>query len=124
MGTVAPAPAFSAPGAPAAARAETSPGIRPPAPPPSQASITEAELQRIAARATVLQRLPDLLTLYVGQMALVKMPGVSRVAIGNGKVMEARVLDGANMLITAQDAGDSTLHVWDKNGTVRKLKVR
>ncbi|SEJ91391.1 pilus assembly protein CpaC [Variovorax sp. OK212] len=103
---------------------ETSPGIRAPAPPPQQASITEGELQRIAARATVLQRLPDTLTLYVGQMVLVKMPGVARVAIGSGKVLEARVLDGANMLITAQDAGDSTLHVWDKNGTVRKLKVR
>ncbi|MBJ2158956.1 type II and III secretion system protein family protein [Variovorax sp. IB41] len=132
LGTVAPVPAgasmsppaFASPGGPATSRpAETSPGIRPPAPPPP-AAITEAELQRIAARATVMQRLPEALTLYVGQMVLVKMPGVSRVAIGNGKVLEARVLDGANMLITAQDAGDSTLHVWDKNGTVRKLKVR
>ncbi|MDH6167913.1 pilus assembly protein CpaC [Variovorax boronicumulans] len=101
---------------------ERSPGIRAAAPPPQ--AVNEAELQRIAARATVLQRLPDTLTLYVGQMVLVKMPGVARVAIGSGKVLEARVLDGANMLITAQDAGDSTLHVWDKNGTVRKLKVR
>jgi pilus assembly protein CpaC len=111
-------------GVPVSRAPETSPGIRAPAPPPQQASITEGELQRIAARATVLQRLPDTLTLYVGQMVLVKMPGVARVAIGSGKVLEARVLDGANMLITAQDAGDSTLHVWDKNGTVRKLKVR
>lgn len=111
-------------GTPVSRASEASPGIRAPAPPPPQASITEGELQRIAARATVLQRLPDTLTLYVGQMVLVKMPGVARVAIGSGKVLEARVLDGANMLITAQDAGDSTLHVWDRNGTVRKLKVR
>ncbi|RZI89304.1 MAG: type II and iii secretion system protein, partial [Variovorax sp.] len=91
--------------------AERSPGIRTAGPPPPPASITEGELQRIAARATVMQRLPETLTLYVGQMVLVKMPGVARVAIGSGKVLEARVLDGANMLITAQDAGDSTLHV-------------
>ena len=126
LGTVAPAPRFSTlPSGPSSAGSgERSPGIRTATPPPPQASITEGELQRIAARATVLQRLPDTLTLYVGQMVLVKMPGVARVAIGSGKVLEARVLDGANMLITAQDAGDSTLHVWDKNGTVRKLKVR
>ncbi|RZI87026.1 MAG: type II and iii secretion system protein, partial [Variovorax sp.] len=126
LGTVAPAPRFSTlPSGPSSAGSgERSPGIRAATPPPPQASITEGELQRIAARATVLQRLPDTLTLYVGQMVLVKMPGVARVAIGSGKVLEARVLDGANMLITAQDAGDSTLHVWDKNGTVRKLKVR
>lgn len=129
LGTVAPAPSAQPSGAPGATGAtgsgggERSPGIRAAAPPPP-ASITEGELARIAARATVMQRLPDTLTLYVGQMVLVKMPGVARVAIGNGKIIEARVLDGANMLITAQDAGDSTLHVWDKNGTVRKLKVR
>lgn len=114
---------FAAPSA--APAAERSPGIRPPAPPPAVAPvITPEELQRIAQRATVLQDLPQTLTLYVGQMVLVKMPGVARVAIGSGKVMEARVLDGANLLITAQDAGDSTLHVWEKGGRVRKLKVR
>ncbi|MDM0009254.1 pilus assembly protein N-terminal domain-containing protein [Variovorax sp. J22G73] len=107
---------------PASGGVERSPGIRPPPPPPP--AIDAAELQRIAARATVLQELPSSLTLYVGQMVLVKMPGVARVAIGSGKVMEARVLDGANMLITAQDAGDSTLHVWERNGRVRKLQVR
>jgi pilus assembly protein CpaC len=116
--------AAAAPPGPASATrgTERSPGIRPTTPPPQ--AVDEAELQRIAARATVMQRLPDSLTLYVGQMVLVKMPGVARVAIGNGKVMEARVLDGSNMLITAQDGGDSTLHVWDKSGGIRKVKVR
>ena len=115
--------ATAPPGSASASRGtERSPGIRPTTPPPQ--AVDEAELQRIAARATVMQRLPDALTLYVGQMVLVKMPGVARVAIGNGKVMEARVLDGANMLITAQDGGDSTLHVWDKSGGIRKVKVR
>ncbi|MDQ0072011.1 pilus assembly protein CpaC [Variovorax boronicumulans] len=116
--------AATAPPGPASASrgTERSPGIRPTTPPPQ--AVDEAELQRIAARATVMQRLPDALTLYVGQMVLVKMPGVARVAIGNGKVMEARVLDGSNMLITAQDGGDSTLHVWDKSGGIRKVKVR
>ncbi len=71
-----------------------------------------------------MQDLPASLTLYVGQMALVRMSNVARVATGSGKVMEARVLDGSNLLITALDAGDSTLHVWDKSGRVRKVSVR
>lgn len=99
--------------------AERSPGFRT-APPLTSA----ADIESIASRATVMQELPTSLTLYVGQMALVRLPGVARVATGNGKVMEARVLDGANLLITAQDAGDSTLHVWDRKGAIRRVKVR
>lgn len=109
-------PATPAPAAPS----ERSPGIRPASAP----VIGAAELQQFSARATVLQELPSTLTLYVGQMVLIKTGGVSRVAVGNGKTLEARVLDSANMLVTAQDAGDSTLHVWDKSGGVRKVKVR
>ncbi|MDB5879799.1 MAG: type and secretion system protein, partial [Variovorax sp.] len=98
---------------------ERSPGFRT-APP----VMSAADIESIASRATVMQELPTSLTLYVGQMALVRLPGVARVATGNGKVMEARMLDGANLLITAQDAGDSTLHVWDRKGAIRRVKVR
>ncbi len=134
-GTVVPGTSSSSPfplqGTPVqASPTERSPGIRPtPAAVPVAAStappvISQAELDQLAARAVVMQDLPASLTLYVGQMALVRMPNVARVATGSGKVMEARVLDGSNLLITAQDAGDSTLHVWDKSGRVRKAKVR
>ncbi|MEB0058211.1 pilus assembly protein N-terminal domain-containing protein [Variovorax sp. LG9.2] len=146
-GTVAPAAmssgSTSSPASPSmSAPIERSPGIRPLAPvvapaagaaapststtnsPTTGPTISAAELDQLASRATVMQDLPANLTLYVGQMALVRMPNVARVAIGSGKVLEARVLDGNNMLITAQDAGDSTLHVWDKAGRVRKVKVR
>lgn len=98
---------------------ERSPGIR--SVPPV---MSTADIESIAARATVMQELPASLTLHVGQMALVRLPGVARVATGNGKVLEARVLDGTNLLVTAQDAGDSTLHVWDRQGVIRRVKVR
>lgn len=101
---------------------ERSPGIR--SVPPLAGMPDIETVEKIATRATVLQALPDTLALHVGQMALVRLPGVTRVAIGNGKVLEARVIDGANLLITAQDAGDSTLHVWDRSGVVRRVRVR
>ena len=86
--------------------------------------VNAPDMEDVPANATVLPDLPVSLSLHVGQMALVRLPGVARVATGNGKVLGARVLDKTGLLVTAQDAGDSTLHVWDKRGVVRRAKVR
>lgn len=84
-----------------------------------------AEILREAEqRATILPRLPEELSMYVGQMILVKTNNVSRVAVGNGKVVEAQSLDQRNLLITGLDGGDSTLHVWDAKGRVQYVKLR
>ena len=82
------------------------------------------DVQRVQDRASVLSEIPKSMVLYVGQMTLIKASSVARVAIGNGKVVNARMLDGDNLLITAMDAGDSTLHVWTKSGNLKKVKVR
>ena len=76
------------------------------------------------AQTLVFSELPKRLVMYVGQMSLIKIPSVSKIAVGNGKVFSARMLDGQSLLLTAMDAGDSTLHVWNKAGIPTKLKLR
>lgn len=83
-----------------------------------------SEADAFQAQTIVLNELPKKIAMYVGQMSLVKIKSVSRVAVGNGKVFSARMLDGNTLLLTALDAGDSTLHVWDKAGVPLKVKLR
>ena len=83
-----------------------------------------SEADAFQAQTIVLGELPKKIAMYVGQMSLVKIKSVSRVAVGNGKVFSARMLDGNTLLLTALDAGDSTLHVWDKAGVPQKVKLR
>jgi len=110
--------------------APRSPGFRSVPPLPNDAAIGSAaatgaaDFQSRASRATVLQEIPQSLTLYVGQMVLIKSANVTRVAVGSGKVLEARVVDPGTLLVTAQDAGESTLHVWNRSGRISRVKVR
>ena len=85
---------------------------------------TNNDADMMQAQATVLNELPKRLVMYVGQMSLIKIPSVTRVGVGNGKVVSANMIDKNTMLVTAMDAGDSTLHVWDKVGAITKVKVR
>ncbi|PIF93394.1 pilus assembly protein CpaC [Acidovorax sp. 62] len=115
----------SAPNAPASAQ---SPGFRS-VPVLATAQSGDAAVAANGAaplrrQPTVLNALPSSLSLYVGQMSLIEIGDVARVAVGNGKVMEARVVDGKNMLLTALDGGESTIHVWNKRGQVKSVKVR
>lgn len=57
---------------------------------------------------------PDVraLTLYVGQAHVLEEPDVRRIAIGNGKVVQATALDARQVLIIPEAPGQSTLHLW------------
>jgi pilus assembly protein CpaC len=48
----------------------------------------------------------------------------ARIAIGNGKAISASAVASNQLLILAEGAGTSTLHVWLKDGTQREMVVR
>jgi pilus assembly protein CpaC len=56
------------------------------------------------------------LSLYVGESKLVDQRGVNRIAIGNGKLVSATVVDDRQILILAESPGNTMLHVWLKSG--------
>jgi pilus assembly protein CpaC len=66
---------------------------------------------------------PATLTLYVGQAHVLNEGEVRRIAIGNGKVIQATALDERQVLIVPEAPGQSTLHVWGPNGPERLLVV-
>ena len=64
------------------------------------------------------QDLENSFHLYVGETRVVKLPSsVAKTAIGNGKVVSTAMVNANDLLIIANDAGRSTVHLWFKNGS-------
>lgn len=63
------------------------------------------------------------MTLYVGQAHVLNEAGIRRIAIGNGKVIQATVLDERQVLIVPEAPGQSTLHLWSAEGPERLMVV-
>ncbi|MGM9516119.1 type II and III secretion system protein family protein [Roseateles sp. DB2] len=55
-------------------------------------------------------------TLAVGDVSTITLPGVVRIAIGNGALLKATVVDDREIVLIAEQAGRTTMHVWLKNG--------
>jgi pilus assembly protein CpaC len=55
-------------------------------------------------------------TLVVGEVSTIELPSVARVAIGNGTLIKASVVDDRQIVLIADAAGETTMRVWLKDG--------
>jgi pilus assembly protein CpaC len=141
------AAAPAAPGAPAPAAPGAPPsGVRAPAPAPAVGSpaaatvlprnpVTEtAPLKaRRAAPKTVEPYAPigaggdavpvPEIELYVGESRVFPTPGVARIAVGNGQILNASALDGKEIIVSGNGVGVSSLFVWNEDGRYQRIKV-
>ena len=62
------------------------------------------------------------LELYVGQVKLIPARDVTRIALGNGKLVTSSVLAN-QILMLAEGAGDGSMHVWFKDGSERAYHI-
>ena len=74
------------------------------------------------APATFATALPEL-TLFQGETRVLAEPNAGRLAVGNGKVLSAAVLDDREILLIANDVGVSSLHIWTAKGSNRRVKI-
>jgi pilus assembly protein CpaC len=66
----------------------------------------------------------NLLEMYRGEVRILRVPGtIKRVAIGNGKLVTANVVDGRLMLL-GEAAGVTSLVVWNDKGIALQTTVR
>jgi pilus assembly protein CpaC len=66
---------------------------------------------------------PEDLVLYVGQARVLDEPDVRRIAIGNGKVVQATALDARQVLLIPEAPGQSTLHLWSEGRPERQWLI-
>lgn len=59
------------------------------------------------------------ITLYVGEAHVLNEPGVRRIAVGNGRVIQATALDDRQVLVLPEAPGQSTLVLWGREGPER-----
>ncbi len=63
------------------------------------------------------------INLFVGEAKTLPIAGVTRVAVGNGKLITANVLDGREVLLLGEQTGDTSLFIWTGPGQIRKYRV-
>ncbi|MEO1767794.1 type II and III secretion system protein family protein [Thiobacter aerophilum] len=66
---------------------------------------------------------PAEIEMFVGETRVMPQTNAARLAVGNGAVLSASVLDDREILLIANQAGASSLYIWTKNGRSRKLKI-
>ena len=64
-----------------------------------------------------------MLNLYVGQAHVLSEGDVKRIVIGNGRVIQATALDDRQILVIPEAPGQSTLHLWGRDGRERGIVV-
>lgn len=67
--------------------------------------------------------LPTSLVLYDGDVRVIKAPGVERVAVGNIDLISATLLKNEEVVLTAQQDGETTVHFWFEDGHREQVSV-
>ena len=63
------------------------------------------------------------LRLYVGDMQVLPLGEIKRVAVGNGGLLSTSILEDGQLLVLAEKAGETELRVWLGSGRERIYKV-
>ncbi len=55
--------------------------------------------------------------LYVGEIKILKLSSVERIAVGNPEVVSNSMLNNGQLVLIAEGEGASNIHIWFSNGT-------
>lgn len=61
--------------------------------------------------------------LFVGESKVFPTPGVARIAVGNGQILNANALDGKEIIVSGNGVGVSSLFIWNEDGRYQRIKV-
>jgi pilus assembly protein CpaC len=68
--------------------------------------------------------IPDSITMYTGQALVQEAPGsLQRVAVGDGKMVQVKVLGARELVLIADKPGDTSLQLWMADGSQRSVAV-
>jgi len=75
----------------------------------------------LATRPAAAESTP--LLLYVGEGRVLNETNIKRLAVGNGRVISTNIIDTAQLLVLAETEGQSTIHLWHRNGTENDYSI-
>jgi len=62
--------------------------------------------------------------LYVGEIKIVKVKDIRRIAVGNASLLSTSLLSSGQLLIIGEGAGATNVHIWFNDGTEKDMTVR
>jgi pilus assembly protein CpaC len=66
----------------------------------------------------------DDVTLYAGQAMVQNAPApVHRIAVGDGKVLDVKIVDKDQLVMIGEKPGDTSMHLWLTDGSQRSIAV-
>lgn len=66
----------------------------------------------------------DAVTMYAGQALVQRAPGaLKRVAVGDGKLLQVKAIGGRELVLIANQPGDTSLQLWMADGSQRSVSV-
>ena len=66
----------------------------------------------------------ELVNLYVAEIKILRPGAIDRVAVGDGSLLSTSLLKNGQLLVFAESAGLTTVHLWLKNGREQDLAVQ
>jgi len=87
------------------------------------AAVALLALGAPAAPALAQEEYPVVIELAIGQAHVMEERNLRRIAVGNGKVVQVTALDQRQILLLPEAAGQSTLHLWGKDGSERRYLI-
>ena len=63
------------------------------------------------------------INLFVGQVKVMQTGQVTRVAVGNGKLISTTILQNGQLIVLAEAAGETDMHIWRRDGGEGHYKV-
>jgi pilus assembly protein CpaC len=61
--------------------------------------------------------------MYQGEVKILKVGNINRVAVGDAKLISTSLLNNGQLLLIAEGEGESTVHIWFNNGTEKNYTV-
>jgi pilus assembly protein CpaC len=69
--------------------------------------------------------LPAQITMHVGEIRVLNLRDIDTVAVGSGKVISTTVIHkDRDLMILAEEAGESSVYIWDKTGRRFSAQIR
>lgn len=81
-----------------------------------------AVISLLSCQATLANATEDL-SLYKGQVKVLQVGEIDRVAVGDGKVVSTSILKNGQLIVLAEGVGTSALHIWTKLGRQLAYKI-
>jgi len=66
----------------------------------------------------------DITELYVGEIKILQVDGIKRIAVGNASLLSTSLLTNGQLLIIGEATGDTNIHIWFNDGSEDDKTVR